>query len=98
MTTSSAEDLVRTCRECGAEFQLSATEQEWFISRGLFLPSRCEPCRHTARQREKWEREGKAVFTTSCVTCNRPTVVPFEPYEGRPVYCYDCLLANQRAH
>ncbi len=34
--------------------------------------------------------EGK--FKAECTSCHKTTLVPFEPQEGRPVYCRDCML------
>jgi CxxC-x17-CxxC domain-containing protein len=30
------------------------------------------------------------MFPAVCATCGKATEVPFEPREGRPVYCRDC--------
>ena len=36
------EDKILTCRECGAEFTFSASEQEFYASKGFQnQPSRC---------------------------------------------------------
>ena len=40
------EDKTLTCRECGAEFTFSASEQEFYASKGFQnQPSRCPACR-----------------------------------------------------
>jgi len=30
------------------------------------------------------------MFPVTCAHCGRDTEVPFEPRQGRPVYCSDC--------
>lgn len=35
--------------------------------------------------------EGEAKYKVECVNCKKQTTVPFEPKEGKPVYCKDCL-------
>jgi CxxC-x17-CxxC domain-containing protein len=35
------------------------------------------------------------MYTVTCADCGAETTVPFEPREGRPVYCRDCY-AKQR--
>ena len=40
-------------------------------------------------------RENKAPedkWKATCSTCGKEVAVPFEPQEGRPVYCKDCML------
>ena len=44
------EDKILTCRECGAEFTFSASEQEFYASKGFQnQPSRCPACRAARR-------------------------------------------------
>jgi CxxC-x17-CxxC domain-containing protein len=31
-----------------------------------------------------------------CATCGKDTQVPFEPRNGRPVYCSDCYATVRR--
>lgn len=35
--------------------------------------------------------EGDAKYKADCSNCKKITMVPFEPKEGRPVYCKDCM-------
>ena len=32
----------------------------------------------------------RQMFPAVCATCGKSTTVPFEPRQGRPVYCSDC--------
>ena len=91
----SFEDKEIQCSDCGANFTFSAEEQELFASRGYTNePKRCLPC----RQARKSERSGgsygyrsqRQMFPVTCADCGKETEVPFEPREGRPVYCRDC--------
>jgi len=86
------EDKTLTCRECGQEFTFTAGEQEFYQSRGLQNePKRCPECRAARR----WERRGsygeaRHTYSTVCAACGVETTIPFEPTEGRPVYCREC--------
>ncbi len=85
-------DKTLTCRECGQEFTFTAGEQEFYLSRGLMNePGRCSDCR-AARRRERRGGYGDSrnAYSVVCATCGVETTVPFEPTEGRPVYCKEC--------
>jgi CxxC-x17-CxxC domain-containing protein len=46
-------DKVVVCRDCGKEFAFTAGEQEFYDSRGLNAPTRCNECRAARKaQRE----------------------------------------------
>jgi CxxC-x17-CxxC domain-containing protein len=92
------QDKQLTCSDCGAQFTFSAAEQEFFQSKGYTNePKRCPTC----RQARKSERNGGAgggggmksrqMYPATCAECGKDTEVPFEPREGRPVYCSDCF-------
>jgi CxxC-x17-CxxC domain-containing protein len=36
--------------------------------------------------------EGEAKYKADCSNCGKSTMVPFEPQEGRPVYCKECMF------
>ena len=36
--------------------------------------------------------EGEAKYKADCSNCKKSTMVPFEPQEGRPVYCKECMF------
>ena len=82
------------CSDCGATFTFSAEEQEFFQSKGYTNePKRCPPCRE-ARKSERQGNGGygprREMFPVICAECGKDTEVPFEPLDGRPVYCSDC--------
>lgn len=88
------QDKQLTCADCGAQFTFSAAEQEFFQSKGYTNePKRCPTC----RQARKTERVGsggmkqRQMYPATCAECGKDTEVPFEPREGRPVYCSDCF-------
>jgi CxxC-x17-CxxC domain-containing protein len=87
------EDKSLQCSDCGATFTFTAEEQELFASRGYTNePKRCQPCRQ-ARKSERYGsgyRPQRQMFPATCAQCGKETEVPFEPREGRPVYCSDC--------
>ena len=95
----SFEDKSLQCSDCGREFTFSVEDQEFFQSKGYTNePKRCPECRQT----RKSERTGsdsygsggygsqRQMFPVVCSECGKETEVPFEPREGRPVYCRDC--------
>jgi CxxC-x17-CxxC domain-containing protein len=88
------QDKQLTCSDCGTQFTFSAAEQEFFQSKGYTNePKRCPNC----RQARKVERGGstgsnqRQMYPATCAECGKQTEVPFEPREGRPVYCSDCF-------
>lgn len=93
------EDKTLVCRDCGQEFVFSADEQEFYQSHGLQNePRRCSECRATKRK----ERSGgygqpRQTFTVTCAECGVETTVPFEPKEGRPVYCRECYAKQKNS-
>jgi CxxC-x17-CxxC domain-containing protein len=94
----SFQDKSIQCSDCGTTFTFSGEEQELFASRGYTNePKRCLPCRQ-ARKSERYGngnssygyRTRREMFPATCAQCGKDTEVPFEPREGRPVYCSDC--------
>jgi len=83
------QDLTLRCRECSADFVWTAGEQAFFEEKGLLnQPQRCPNCRAQRRQNRSANRR---MFEVVCAECGATTQVPFEPREGRPVYCSDCF-------
>jgi len=90
------EDKSLQCSDCGITFTFDAEEQEFFQSKGYTNePKRCPSCRE-ARKAERYENSGsgyrpqRRMFPAVCAECGKDTEVPFEPREGRPVYCREC--------
>lgn len=83
-----------TCTDCNKPFIFSASEQEFFASKGFTnVPKRCPECR-MARKSSRNGSVGtsyhRQMYPTVCAQCSKPTEVPFEPRLDRPVYCSDC--------
>lgn len=85
------------CSDCGSTFTFSAEEQEFFRSKGYTNePKRCPSCRQ-ARKSQRPDSGSyparREMFAVVCAQCGKNTEVPFEPSDGRPVYCSDCYRA-----
>jgi len=92
----SFQDKSLQCSDCGTTFTFSADEQEFFASKGYTNePKRCPSCRQS-RKSARYGNGGysskprRQMFPAVCAQCGKDTEVPFEPREGRPVYCSDC--------
>ncbi|GBF35065.1 hypothetical protein DCCM_4188 [Desulfocucumis palustris] len=93
------QDKTLTCRDCGADFIFSASEQEFFAEKGFTNePGRCPQCRAARRQRNGngGGRPRREMYTVTCAECGVETMVPFRPTGDRPVYCRDCFSRNSR--
>ena len=90
----SFDDKSLECSDCGATFTFSAEEQEFFKTKGYTNePKRCPSCRQ-ARKTERYGNDNygynRQMFPAVCSQCGKDTEVPFQPREGRPVYCSEC--------
>jgi len=95
-------DKTITCSDCGATFTFTAGEQEAFAQRGYEnTPKRCATCRAARRSTSPSTGGGfgsggfgsgtrREMFPAVCAQCGQETQVPFQPREGRPVYCSSC--------
>ena len=78
------EDKTLTCKECGAEFVFTASEQEFYESKGFVNePQRCKACRDARKQAARGPRE---MHEATCANCGGVAKVPFVPRDDRPVY------------
>ncbi|MCL5036080.1 MAG: zinc-ribbon domain containing protein [Chloroflexi bacterium] len=85
------QDKTMTCRDCGREFTFTKGEQEFYQEKGFKNePSRCPDCR-SSRKRERGFGGPRRLYDVTCDECGAQTQVPFEPRQGRPVYCRDCF-------
>ena len=83
------EDKTLTCKECGNEFVFTAGEQEFYAEKGFVNePKMCKECRTARKNASRGARE---YHTAVCASCGGEAKVPFEPKEGRAVYCSDCF-------
>ena len=89
------EDKTLVCKDCGAEFVFTAGEQEFYAEKGFQNePTRCKACRQ-ARKASRAAGGPRQMFDAICAECGKPTQVPFEPKEDRPVYCSECFAARR---
>ncbi len=88
-------DKTLTCRDCGAEFAFTASEQQFYAEKGFQNePSRCPGCRHARRSNsQSGERE---MYEAVCASCGGPARVPFQPRNDKPVYCSACFAASRQ--
>ena len=89
------QDKELQCSECGAKFTFTSGEQEFFQTKGYTNePKRCPSCRE-ARKAQRLggdsSRGARQMFPAVCAQCGKDTEVPFQPREGRAVYCSDCF-------
>lgn len=106
ITLVSFSDKTLTCRDCGQPFVWTASEQEFYQSRGFENePVRCRECRNR-RKMDRGTSTGSSssyggdrsasrgtreMFPAVCDECGKQTQVPFQPTSGKPVYCSDCF-------
>lgn len=96
------QDKTLTCKDCGAEFTFSVSEQEFYAEKGFQNdPARCPECRAARkRQRNGSSSRGnqgqREMFSVTCAECGAETQVPFKPNNDRPVYCRDCYQKQRQ--
>lgn len=56
------EKMKCTCKQCGKEFELEASEIRFYQSRNLELPKRCKECRNRNKQKRQKEVPGKSLY------------------------------------
>lgn len=95
------EDKILTCKDCGAEFTFSASEQEFYAEKGFTNePGRCPACRAAKKAQTRSNggynaRPQRQLFPAVCANCGNETQVPFQPTGDRPVYCRDCYQSTR---
>lgn len=96
------EDKVLSCKDCGAEFVFSASEQEFYAEKGFTNePGRCSSCRAARKQQTRgnnggYQRQERQMYPAVCASCGVDTMVPFQPTGDKPVYCRDCFTPRSR--
>ncbi|MFC1963110.1 zinc-ribbon domain containing protein [Chloroflexota bacterium] len=110
-------DKTLNCADCSADFTFTASEQDFFASKGFTNePGRCPDCRAARKQQRGYGggggggygggggggyggggyRQQREMHPAVCASCGKDTQVPFEPRNGRPVYCSDCFSRERR--
>jgi CxxC-x17-CxxC domain-containing protein len=78
-------DKTIKCQDCGADFTWTASEQEFFQSKGYTNePRRCVSC----RQAKKNNQAPRQMYDAVCANpdCKQSFQVPFNP-SGKTVFC-----------
>ena len=100
-------DKKLTCKDCGANFVFTESEQEFYREKGFTNePTRCPDCRAARKQsRGQDDRRGgyqtnqrssdRVMYSAICAGCGKQTQVPFKPSGDRPVYCRDCFQGRR---
>lgn len=90
------QDQTLTCRDCGQDFVWTASEQEFYQSKGFQnAPVRCPKDRAAKKARMDGNGGGRGgsrqMYEITCSNCGRKDSVPFQPRGDRPVLCGDCF-------
>ncbi len=89
------EDKTLKCKDCGADFIFTAGEQEFYAEKGLeHEPLRCKACRDA---RKAATRPAREYFHATCSRCGGDAKLPFNPTEGRDVFCSNCFKEIKEA-
>ena len=90
-----AMDKTLVCKDCGAEFIFTASEQDFYAEKGFQNePGRCPECRR-ARKANGNRNSSREMYNVTCSECGCETQVPFQPRDDRPVYCKACFDARR---
>ncbi|QOR35996.1 zinc-ribbon domain containing protein [Clostridium sp. 'deep sea'] len=97
-------DKTITCRDCGKDFEFTASEQEFYAEKGFTNePGRCPECRAARKRQSRGSnnrgRHGgqRQMYPATCSECGKETQVPFKPSGDKPVYCNDCFQSKKRS-
>jgi CxxC-x17-CxxC domain-containing protein len=103
------QDKTLNCRDCGSEFVFTASEQEFYQSKGFQNePSRCPKCRAAKKAQMRAGGNGhhgggggfgggqRQMFEITCSECGKTDTVPFQPKGDRPVLCRDCFQKRRQ--
>ena len=89
------EEKTLKCLDCGQDFAFTVGEQEFYQSHGLQNePRRCPACR-SAKRKSRGDGRPREMHTVTCAGCGAETQVPFEPSQGRPVFCRECYAKQK---
>ena len=106
-------DKTLTCRDCGASFVFTESEQAFYAEKGFTNePGRCPDCRATRKAQRNggysyvssgerssgYARPERQMYPATCSSCGKACEVPFEPRLDKPVYCSDCFTPRERSY
>jgi CxxC-x17-CxxC domain-containing protein len=95
------QDKELVCKDCGNNFTFTASEQEFFASKGFTNePGRCPQCRAAKKEqnggRRNYGSSERQMYPAVCASCGATTQVPFQPTGDKPVYCRDCYRSRRQ--
>ena len=69
-------DKILVCRDCGRDFEFSASEQEFYAEKGFTNePGRCPECRAAKKAQNQggggYGRQERQMFPAVCATCGK---------------------------
>lgn len=89
-------DKVLICEDCKNEFVFTAGEQKFYAEKNFQNePKRCKECRDLRKRVGGEGQVRKKMYEATCASCGNQAEVPFEPTEGRPVYCSECFAKGR---
>lgn len=94
------QDQTLTCKDCGTQFTWTASEQEFYKSKGFSAPQRCADCRRKFKQERqggRFDRGPRTMHQITCANCGAQGEVPFEPRDPSNVLCADCFRKKREA-
>lgn len=95
------EDKQMTCKDCGAQFTWTASEQDFYAQKGFNNPpARCPACRRARKANQfgnGFSSGPRQMSDAVCAKCGAQCQVPFKPRGDKPVYCSDCFRAMKSA-
>lgn len=63
----------------------------WYILLGILSIIKRKGVKEMGyRKRRSFDRGPRKMYKAICADCGKECEVPFQPTEGRPVYCRDC--------
>jgi len=91
-----ADQLKKTCPQCGKEFWVIKQEQEFLKKINLPTPTHCPTCREQRRLKNRGERN---LYRTTCTNCKKNIIVTHNPQtEKRQILCKECYFDYFEKH
>lgn len=85
------QDKTLKCKDCGNDFVFTAGEQEFYAEKGFQNePQRCKACRDARKS------AARTMYDAVCAECGKECKVPFNPTEGKAVYCSECFAKRRQ--
>lgn len=82
------EEKSRTCELCGADFELTKEEIEFYKKKNIVYPRYCFQCRLKQRYAMRNERK---MHKRICDSCKNPFISTYPPDSKYIVYCLNCF-------